>query len=83
MTQWVDLESWWKVTQAEAIFTNDMLWFIHWWILNGAIVSVEQVSKSQRVRFFVWFLKICQAEKPEIFASEWAQVTNSMESGQI
>lgn len=58
VTQWVDLQRWWKVTQAEAIFTNDMLQPINWWILNGAIVSVEQVSKSQRIHLFVCFLKI-------------------------
>lgn len=67
-----------KGTRAEAILTNDTQQCRNWWILNGDIVSVEQVPKSQRVHFFllcVFFFKSAKQRnhKPP---SEWAQLTD-------
>lgn len=69
-----------KVTQAEAIFTNDTQQCRNWWILNGDIVSVEQVPKSQRVHFFVvvviFFSPKSAKQRNQKPPSEWARLTD-------
>lgn len=79
MTQWVDIEVWWKVTQAEAICVNDTLQFIKWWLLNGAIVSLNRFLNLKGFTFFFFFnLPDC---KTKTFVSEWTWLTDLGKSG--
>lgn len=69
-----------KGTRAGAILTNDTQLCRHWWILNGDIVSVEQVPGSQRVHFFLcyvfffFFFPGCQGEKSK--TSQWVSTVD-------
>lgn len=65
-----------KGTQAEAILTNDTQQCRNWWILNGDIVSVEQVSKSQRVHFFCYVFFKSAKQRNQKPPSEWAWLTD-------
>lgn len=71
-----------KVTRAEAILTNDAQQFRNWWVLNGDIVSVEQVPRSQRVHSFcyVFFKSARQRNQKPLLVSDHAWLT-SLASG--